>query len=213
MFSSVVALLVAAVCVSAAPMDRVAIRAASCDIASCGAALAPTGVSCVGAAVKAGKDPLKDASCVAGVANLGVNTPAACDSCFSKAIDLIPQPVKDVADEAGSAISGAFDDVKDGITGLFSRDTCDIAKCGVALGPTGVSCVSAAVEEGFNPLADASCVASVTNLGVNTPAVCQPCFKSIGSSVVDAAESAGSAIKGAAEDAGNAISDAFSSLF
>ncbi|KAH8829856.1 hypothetical protein DL96DRAFT_1553475 [Flagelloscypha sp. PMI_526] len=213
MFSSVAALLVAAVYVSAAPMDRLAIRQGSCDIASCGAALAPTGVSCVGAAVKLGKDPLSDAGCVTSVTNLGVNTPAVCQSCFSEVGDLIPQPVKDVADEAGSAVSGAFDDVKDGISGLFGRDTCDIAACGVAVAPTGVSCVSAAVEEGVNPLADAGCVTSVTNLGVNTPDVCKPCFGTIGSAVAGAAETAGDAIKGAAEDAGSAISGAFSSLF
>jgi len=191
---------------SAAPMYLNPATRQSCDIAACGVALAPTGVGCVSAAVKLGADPFADAGCVAGVTNLGVNTPAACEPCFSAIGDLIPEPIKDAAEDAGDAIGDVFSDVKDGITGLFSRqEGCDIAACGVALAPTGVGCVSAAVKLGADPFADAGCVAGVTNLGVNTPAACAPCFSAVGDLIPEP-------IKDVAEDVGDAIGDAFSDV-
>ncbi|KZT61527.1 hypothetical protein CALCODRAFT_479805 [Calocera cornea HHB12733] len=36
--------------------------------------------------------------------------------------------------------------------------SCSLLKCAVALGPTGLACVDAAVEVGENPLADADCL-------------------------------------------------------
>jgi len=76
----------------------------------------------------------------------------------------------------------------------FTRQGCDAASCAVALGPTAVSCVSAAVQEGVDPISDAGCLASGLNTAVNPPAACNGCASSLGSTITSAAGSVASDI-------------------
>lgn len=186
-----------------------------CDIAKCGIAAAPTGVGCVSAAVALGANPLADAGCAAGLLNLGVNTPAACKPCLSKITDKLPEPVGDAIETVQEKASDAIDTVTDGIKGLFSREdaVCDAAKCGIAAAPTGVGCVSAAVELGANPFADAGCAAGLINLGVNTPEVCKPCLAKITDKLPEPVKEVADTVQEKAGDAVDAVKDGLSSLF
>lgn len=180
MLSFFTSALLAASYVSAVPISA---RQDTCDATACGVALGPTGVTCVSAAVKRGADPFSDASCIAGVVNLGVNTPAACSACIDVAKDKVPEFFENVADNVqeqvsdfGDDVTQVFDSFKDGLSNLFGRqEQCDLAQCGVALGPTGVTCVSAIATLGASLISNASCAASVLNLGLNIPSTCRPC--------------------------------------
>ncbi|KAG6848610.1 hypothetical protein H0H93_015546 [Arthromyces matolae] len=57
----------------ALPSGHVFMRA-SCNIGKCVAALAPTAVSCTGAAAQEGANVLADAACLASALNAGENT-------------------------------------------------------------------------------------------------------------------------------------------
>jgi len=72
--------------------------------------------------------------------------------------------------------------------------SCDAATCAAALGPTAVSCVSAAVQEGIDPISDAGCLASGVNTATNPPAGCDGCASGVGSAVSGALGTAESAI-------------------
>ncbi|KAH8818977.1 hypothetical protein DL96DRAFT_377242 [Flagelloscypha sp. PMI_526] len=192
-------------------------RQDTCDFVKCGVALGPTGVSCVSAAAELGANPFADAGCAISVVNLGLNVPDACRACVDQAKAAIPEPLQpavEAVDDAKDAINDGIDTVVDGAKdifgGLFGRqDTCDIAACGIAVAPSGVGCVSAAVQLGADPFADAGCVASAVNLGVNTPPVCQPCFASLGQTVKDTAGQVGDAVTDVAGDVGDAVTGAF----
>jgi hypothetical protein len=177
MFSIISVALVASVLVRAAPTYLTPTARKDCDITACGIALAPAGVGCVSAAVQAGANPIADAGCAAGVANLGVNTPEPCKACFADILDAIPDPIKKAFGDASDAVGKALNATKIG--------DCDAARCGIALAPTGVACVGAIVAAGANPLADLGCAASLINIGVNTPAICQPCVDAIKEKIPD----------------------------
>ncbi|KAH8824950.1 hypothetical protein DL96DRAFT_1557684 [Flagelloscypha sp. PMI_526] len=121
------------------------------------------------------------------VAKLGLDAPEACKPCLAQAEAALPEPLKPVAETVGgvkdvinTGLGTVFEGVKDqisGFTSLFGRqDTCDFVECGLALAPTGVSCVSAGAELGGNPFADSGCAISVVKLGLNTPDICKACL-------------------------------------
>lgn len=100
--------------VTALPSGHTFTRA-SCDIAGCVAALAPSVVSCVGAAAKKGADIARDAACLASAANLVENLPTDCDKCLDE-FDIAAKAksaAKKVADTAKAAASKAEDVVED----------------------------------------------------------------------------------------------------
>jgi len=49
-------------------------------------------------------------------------------------------------------------------------------KCVAALSPAVVGCISAAVQAGVDPIADAGCAVGAGNDVVNFPASCSACF-------------------------------------
>jgi hypothetical protein len=53
--------------------------------------------------------------------------------------------------------------------------SCSILKCAAALGPSGLACVAAAVQEGLDPMTDLPCIAAIINDVVNPPAACAGC--------------------------------------
>jgi hypothetical protein len=53
--------------------------------------------------------------------------------------------------------------------------SCEILQCAAALGPAGVACVAAAVQEGLNPLSDLPCIAALLNDYENIPEACKGC--------------------------------------
>ncbi|KAG6914671.1 hypothetical protein DXG01_016031 [Tephrocybe rancida] len=84
----------------------------------CVAALAPTVVSCVGAAAQEGANPISDAACLAGAVNAAVNLPASCDTCLEEfdvkgkvkaAASKVEDAAGDVEDEVGS-VAGEIGD-------------------------------------------------------------------------------------------------------
>jgi len=77
----------------------------------------------------------------------------------------------------------------------FNRGACAAVACAAALGPTAVSCVSAAVQEGVDPVSDAGCFASGLNTALNPPAACNGCASSIGSAITSAAGTVESTFK------------------
>ncbi|GLB45282.1 hypothetical protein LshimejAT787_2100420 [Lyophyllum shimeji] len=66
------------------PANRVLVSRGACKIGGCLAALGPMAVNCVGAAVKAGADPIADAKCVADVINQSVHIPPDCHPCLDQ---------------------------------------------------------------------------------------------------------------------------------
>ncbi|KIJ43373.1 hypothetical protein M422DRAFT_253252 [Sphaerobolus stellatus SS14] len=74
------------------------------DEIACALGLGPTGAGCISAAVEVGANPIADASCVAGALKTAVSPPASCSGCGGGLVD---------------DVEGAFDDVKNGIEGLF----------------------------------------------------------------------------------------------
>ncbi|KIM81293.1 hypothetical protein PILCRDRAFT_821760 [Piloderma croceum F 1598] len=72
---------------------------------------------------------------------------------------------------------------------------CDVTGCAVSLGPTAVSCVTAAVQDGLDPLSDAGCLTSGASLGVNLPSSCSGCTGGVGTTITSALGSAESSIK------------------
>jgi len=71
----------------------------------------------------------------------------------------------------------------------FNRQGCEALSCATALGPTAVSCVSAAVQEGVDPVSDAGCLASGLKTFLDPPAACNGCATGIGSAITSAAGS------------------------
>lgn len=55
-------------------------------------------------------------------------------------------------------------------------NTCSILKCAAALGPGGLACVAAAVQEGLDPMTDLPCIAALINDVANPPAPCVGCL-------------------------------------
>ncbi|KAF5369110.1 hypothetical protein D9615_010436 [Tricholomella constricta] len=108
---------------------------ATCDIAGCVAALAPSVVSCAAAAAQAGANVISDAACLASAVNSAVNLPADCDQCLDEfnvkakaesavkaagtkvkeAGTKIKDTAKDVAEDAGDV----FDKVGDKLGSIF----------------------------------------------------------------------------------------------
>ncbi|KAF8073329.1 hypothetical protein FPV67DRAFT_1446313 [Lyophyllum atratum] len=92
---------------------------ASCDIGGCVAALAPSVVSCAGAAIKKGADIAKDAACLASAANVVKNLPADCDKCLdefdveAKAKSAAKVVGGEIKDTAKAAVSKAKDVAED----------------------------------------------------------------------------------------------------
>jgi len=89
-------------------------------------------------------------------------------------------------------------------TTLVYPRACDITNCAIALGPTAVTCVGAAVQAGLDPITDAACFVSVLNSAVNAPAACAGCAPVVQSAVDSALGSVDSAI-GSAENALSSI--------
>jgi hypothetical protein len=101
---------------------------ASCDIAGCVAALAPSVVSCAGAAVKKGADIARDAACLASAANVVENLPTDCDKCLDE-FD-VKAKVKSAAKAVQKGAKAAGSKVKD-----IAEDAGDVAgKIGHKLG-------------------------------------------------------------------------------
>lgn len=78
---------------------------------------------------------------------------------FDDVVDTVKDGAEDVKD--------GLEDVGDDLKGLAANLCSNIRKCVVALAPAVISCASAAATEGFNPLADAACIAGAINAGVN----------------------------------------------
>jgi len=68
----------------------------------------------------------------------------------------------------------------------FNRQACDVASCASSLGSTAANCVSAAVQEGLDPISDGKCLFSGLNSAINAPSSCNGCTTSIGSVVKSA---------------------------
>ncbi|KAF8492123.1 hypothetical protein JB92DRAFT_3147532 [Gautieria morchelliformis] len=94
--------------------------------------------------------------------------------------------------------------------------SCDLAKCAIALGPTGVSCTKAVVSEGEDPFVDAGCIAAAVNSVVNTPAACTGCGSAISGAVNAGEKAIGGAVHAGEKAIGGAAHDvksAFDSIF
>jgi len=76
-----------------------------------------------------------------------------------------------------------------------TRQSCDVESCAVALGPTAVSCVSAAAQAGVDPVSDAGCFVSGLKTFLDPPAACNGCASSLGSTITSAAGSVESEFK------------------
>jgi len=101
-FSVIAILATLAASAYAAPTTVLYPRA--CDATKCAIALGPAAVTCVGAAVQAGLDPITDAACFATALNAAVNAPAACAGCAPG----VQSAVQDALGSAESAISSIF---------------------------------------------------------------------------------------------------------
>ncbi|KAF8073330.1 hypothetical protein FPV67DRAFT_1477413 [Lyophyllum atratum] len=126
-FTFVLSLFAMISAVVALPSGHVFMRA-SCDIAGCVVALAPTVVGCVGAAAAAGANVIADAGCLAGAVNAAVNMPADCDQCLEEfgvpeKIEAAESKIKDVAgdvvDEAEDVADKIGDKLKDKFGSIF----------------------------------------------------------------------------------------------
>ncbi|KAH8832211.1 hypothetical protein DL96DRAFT_1581340 [Flagelloscypha sp. PMI_526] len=106
---------------------------ANCDAMACGSALIPVGIDCVEAAVKLGRDPFADASCVYAIVQLGSSCPNDCTPCFDNMAKGIAGDVGDVAKEIANEIEStlnnvsgpvknAFDNLKNAIGGIIGRE-------------------------------------------------------------------------------------------
>ncbi|KAJ7685984.1 hypothetical protein B0H17DRAFT_1204534 [Mycena rosella] len=104
---------------------------------------------------------------------------------------------------------------------VLRDDVCDVATCVLDLGPSVVSCASAAAQLGADVFSDAGCLLAAAKVGISFPPSCAGCAEQLG--VTDAvnqaaataaagAESVGGDIEGAAESAGNAIEGGISSI-
>ncbi|KIM81174.1 hypothetical protein PILCRDRAFT_821616 [Piloderma croceum F 1598] len=100
----------------------------------------------------------------------------------------------------------------------FMRRGCEIAKCVAALAPSVVSCVSAAAQEGLDPISDAACLASAANSIVNFPPSCDQCAQefNVAGKVEDATNAVGSAAskaEGAVESVVGDVGNVLGSIF
>ncbi|KAG6887679.1 hypothetical protein C0995_013594 [Termitomyces sp. Mi166 len=96
----------------------------SCQIGACVAALAPTVVSCVGAAAQEGANLISDAGCLAGAINAGVNMPASCQTCIEDLdlgdkIKAVENGAETVATEVGDEVQDVGDEVGDALGSIF----------------------------------------------------------------------------------------------
>jgi len=83
-----------------------------------------------------------------------------------------------------------------GPTGVrFTRQGCDAVSCAEALGPTAVSCVSAATQEGVDPVSDAGCLESGLSALLSPPSACNGCASAIIPGIQSAARPVESIIK------------------
>lgn len=69
------------------------------------------------------------------------------------------------------------------VNDLVVRGSCDWKACAAALGPTAVSCLSAADKGGLDPWGDGSCITGIINIQQNVPTSCVPCAAAAKSSV------------------------------
>ncbi|KIJ43749.1 hypothetical protein M422DRAFT_252996 [Sphaerobolus stellatus SS14] len=99
---SIVTLLSLTSAAFAGPMSLHMVR--DCDALSCASGLGPIASGCVSAATQLGVDPVSDVNCLGTVLNSVASPPASCSGCGGGIID---------------DIEGAFDNVKNGIEGLF----------------------------------------------------------------------------------------------